>query len=488
MTEEKSRLLKLPNGWTWSLLEDLSNKIANGITRRQSKEKKGIPVSRIETISNGYIDINKVGYLNNLESDLIEKFSLRKGDILFSHINSDSHLGKTAIFDIDDFVLLHGMNLLLIRPNTEMIDSKFLHYLCNYYRNLGYFISIAQHAVNQSSINQSKMKALVIPLAPIPEQRRIVYKIEELFSRLDAGVEALQKAKAQLKRYRQAVLKAAAEGRLTEEWRKANKTEQNPSTISLHYSNVDLDTDKLQRLPDLWYWSTLGQCFDIKRGRFSIRPRNDPRYYNGPYPFVQIGDLPPEGGKIVRFTQTLNEEGLRISRMFPKGTVLIAIVGATIANTGMLTFDSCCPDSLVGFQFQNGVSLLFLEYYLRYKKHEIRNTSYSSGGQPNINLKVLYPYPIPIPPLTEQYAIIKEVEYLLANADEVENSIKRSTGYIQRLRQSILKRAFEGKLVPQDPNNEPASALLDRIKTERAKEPSRRGRRSNNTHQMRLIQ
>ena len=151
---------KLPRGWVWVRLGEICERISNGLTKRQNKDPKGFIVTRIETISEGYINLKKVGYLDEVTDEEIKKYKLLRGDILFSHINSDLHLGKSAVFQDDSIELLHGMNLLLIRPIKDFVHSKFLNYLFNNYRNLGLFISIAQHAVNQSSINQTKLKNL----------------------------------------------------------------------------------------------------------------------------------------------------------------------------------------------------------------------------------------------------------------------------------------------------------------------------------------
>ena len=105
----------------------------------------------------------------------------------------------------------------------------------------------------------------------------------------------------------------------------------------------------------------------------------------GCYPFVQIGDLPSEGGTIRGYRQTLNEKGVLVSKIFPKGSVLLAIVGDTIANTGILSFDSCCPDSLVGLHGASGPLSSFAEVYLSSTKLSLRRVSNASGGQPNIN-------------------------------------------------------------------------------------------------------
>ena len=212
-------LSHLPSGWTIAELGNHLERIANGLTATQEQEQPGIPVSRIETISAGTINFDRVRYVRDIDEKTKNNFLLQYGDILFSHINSDLHLGKTAVYRSSK-PLLHGMNLLVLRTRKETLESYYLHYLLNYYRREGKFIEIAQHAVNQSSLNQQKIKSILVPLAPIEEQRRIVAEIEKQFSRLDEAVANLKRVKANLKRYKASVLKAAIEGKLTENWRK----------------------------------------------------------------------------------------------------------------------------------------------------------------------------------------------------------------------------------------------------------------------------
>ena len=145
----------------------------NGLTAEQDRDQGDLRVTRIETISDGYIAEDRVRYTSGLSPEQVEKFRIRTGDILFSHINSDPHLGKTAIARKDYDDLLHGMNLLLLRANRKVLNPQFLHFLCCYYRAKGVFVKICSRSVNQSSINQAKLKALEIPLPPLPEQSKI---------------------------------------------------------------------------------------------------------------------------------------------------------------------------------------------------------------------------------------------------------------------------------------------------------------------------
>ncbi len=118
-----------------------------------------------------------------------------------------------------------------------------------------------------------------------------------------------------------------------------------------------------------WESKPLKQAAEVARGKFTHRPRNEPRFYGGEIPFIQIGDISSSNRYIRHYTQTLNEDGLKISRLFPVGTVVIAITGATIGVTGILTFESCFPDSIVGITpFQDKVTPEFLHYAVNYTK------------------------------------------------------------------------------------------------------------------------
>ena len=273
-----------------------------------------------------------------------------------------------------------------------------------------------------AAISGDTLRQQSIPLAPLAEQQRIVEAIESLFTQLDAGVGALKRLRANLRRYKATVLKAACEGKLVpqdsddepasnllerilaerrEKW-EAEQRAKGKDPRKLKYDEPAApDTSDLPELLEGWIWASLDQVFKVERGRFSIRPRNDPRYYGGNTPFIQIGDLPREGGKINSYQQTLNQDGLSVSKIFTEGTILLAIVGATIANTGILTFDSCAPDSLVAIQSDDEIRQKYAEYYLRSQKSRIRFLGYASGGQPNINLGILLPYAIPLPPTSE---------------------------------------------------------------------------------------
>lgn len=165
---------KLPKGWEYKKLNDVLLLIRNGCNVKQDKEGIGVPISRIETISYGSIDPSRVGYVKEISNDIINNYRLQDGDILFSHINSLEHMGKTAIYKNNPEIIIHGINLLLLRPNQKMIDSYYLNYLLKWYRQLGIFSSMANKAVNQASINQSRLSQVEIPIPPLETQRKIV--------------------------------------------------------------------------------------------------------------------------------------------------------------------------------------------------------------------------------------------------------------------------------------------------------------------------
>lgn len=181
---EEEKPFELPVGWEWVRLGELLERLSNGYTGAQSKNPTKYPLTRIETISHSVVDFNKVGFCQDIIESDVEKFKLFKGDILLSHINSDVHLGKTAIYESDE-LLIHGVNLLLLRP-SKLINSNYLNIFINQQRFSGYFLSIAQHAIGQASINQAKLRVVVTALPPFAEQSRIVARVEALMRLCDA--------------------------------------------------------------------------------------------------------------------------------------------------------------------------------------------------------------------------------------------------------------------------------------------------------------
>ena len=441
---EQNKESLIPRGWEHCLLGDLIERISNGANTQQHEEKVGLPISRIETIWNGEIDWQRVKYIQEDFSEFIEKYKLRPGDILLSHINSDAHLGKTAIFCDKNRILIHGINLLLIRLNHS-IDHKFINFQLRNLRAKGRFVSIAQRAVNQSSINQQKIKGLEICLPPLAEQHRIVDKIEELFSDLDDGIASLKKAQQQLKMYRQAVLKWAFEGKLTNKYVKGGE------------------------LPKGWEWKTIKEITSVLGDGLHGTPKYSD---DGDYFFINGNNL--SDGKIeikVNTKRVSQTEFEKYKKPLNNKTVLVSING-TLGNTAFYTNEKVIlGKSACYFNVLENIDKRYVRHYItshRFVNYANKNATGSTIK--NVGLKAMREFEMPMPPtLSEQNQIVEEIESRLSICDRLEATIAENLQRAEALRQSILKQAFEGKLVPQDPNDEPASVLLERIRQEQAK-------------------
>jgi type I restriction enzyme S subunit len=199
-------------------------------------------------------------------------------------------------------------------------------------------------------------------------------------------------------------------------------------------------------IPEHWTWCRLGETGELKRGKSKHRPRNDENLFiNGKYPFIQTGDVARSKNTnyiINTINGYYNDFGLAQSQIQKKGTLCITIA-ANIAECGFLGFDACTPDSIVNYISIDKVIEKYVFYYLIDAKDEIEKYA-PATAQKNINLGILNDLKIPLPPLHEQEQIVAKLEKLLAFCDGLEQSIKESQGYNEKLLQQVLREALQG--------------------------------------------
>ena len=303
----------------------------------------------------------------------------------------------------------------------------------------------AQRGLNST---QSLLRKIPVPLPPLPEQHRIVAKIEELFTKLDAGIDALHKVGAQLKRYRQSVLKAAFEGKLTEAWRTEHQDEIEP--VSPNASD----------LPDGWMWTKLEEIIEPSKEKVNLLEIEE-------VPYISLEHIEKDTGRLLGHGNSSNVKSSKTK--FNRGDLLYGRLRPYLNKVYMSELDGVCSTDLLVFSKNESVSNAFLLYRLLCRDFVIYASHNASGvNLPRVSFQTLSQFNISLPSLPEQQAIVSEVEHRLSVADEVEKTVAAELKRAEQLRQSILKKAFSGKLVPQDPNDEPASALLERIKVEKS--------------------
>ena len=175
---------EIPYGWCWAEINDVTEFIKNGAQIKQFKGASGIPITRIETISNSELDMARMGYANITNGTEYKDYYIKDGDILMSHINSRAHIGKCALCNVGENQIIHGMNLLRIRCGKQILPE----YMVYYFRSTTFYNLIEPHiknAVNQASINITNLQKILIPIPPYSEQRRVAFIVDKLFSTID---------------------------------------------------------------------------------------------------------------------------------------------------------------------------------------------------------------------------------------------------------------------------------------------------------------
>ena len=516
----------LPPGWTTTQLSQICavNPQVDKAALDPASVVSFVPMPAVEA-ETGNIDVSATREFETVRKGYTP---FRKGDVLFAKITPCMENGKMAI--VPELASVHGFGSTefhVLRPSNG-IDPRFIYYAVS---NRA-FRSHAKHnmtgAVGQKRVPAAVLDEHKIGLPPQNEQRRIVEKIEAMFDEIDKGVESLQAAKSTLDLYRKSLLNAAFEGRLSADWRARNpdnlespddlltrirqeregrhqaaledwreavshwhasgekgKKPAKPKKPKAYPSKFAGLRVALPELPQGWTWSHLGWCSMGPEYGTAAKSSD-----HGDVPVIRMGNL--QDGRIdwknlvyTSNTEEIERYSLKAGDVLFNRTNSPELVGKSAIYRGER------PALFAGYlvrvnQIDEVASGPFVAYFLNSSvAREHGNTVKTDGvNQSNINGTKLQHYPFPFCPAAEQVEIIRILDACLETADTLEADINIGLARAEALRQSILKKAFAGELVPQDPDDEPAQALLARIRSNRSEDsttkPRRRARRQTN--------
>ena len=507
MSREPELRWTVPNSWVWTRLSELGGVVAGGTPSTKEPTYWADEVNWIspadltgysaKTIKRGAKSISRIGLANS---------SAKVMPVGSVHFSSRAPIGYVVISS-EPLATNQGFKSLVPAPG---IFNEYIYY---------YLMASRGYARKRASgttfleLSGRAFGDLPIPLAPTATQHKIVAKIEKLFSELDKGVESLKTARAQLKVYRQAVLKHAFEGKLTAQWREENKDKlekpeqllarikqerealyeqqlkewkaavkeweesgklgkkpQRPKKLSKVADLLHDVTAKLPPLPESWIWEKLGwMTCGVEYGTAAKSATT------GRVPVLRMGNIQNAKFDWADLVYTSDDNEIA-EYLLHDGDVLFnrtnspELVGKTAIYKGGR------PAVFAGYlirvnHIRTVVNGQYLNLFLNSHVTRQYGSSVKTDGvnQSNINGAKLSNYPFPYCSIEEQHEVTRILEKTLSLVDETEADISQELQKAAALRQSILKKAFTGQLVPQDPHDELASVLLDRIRTEREK-------------------
>lgn len=405
----------LPKGWRvetlQSFCDDLKSSIVDGPfgsnLKRSDYKTKGIPVLKIQNIKPFKIIIKKMDYVSKDKYDELIRHSYQAGDIIITKLGEP--LGLSAIVPPEFEKGLIVADLVRVRINTKKINLKYLCYVLNSPRTSNY-INSKQKGTTRARVKLSIVRELPIPYVNLETQEIIVSEIEKQFTRLNAVVKDLNSVKAKLGVYRKSVLKAA----------------------------FDIGCD----------YDSLGEILNTTSGGTPSRANKS--FYQGDIPWLKSGEL-SDNMNISDSEEHITEEAVKNSsaKKFPKNTVLIAMYGATTGKIGIIRSECTTNQAVCGITPSEDYFPEFIFYYLLNKRQYLIDQG-KGGAQPNISQGIIKSTPFPLSSKDKQKTIIQEIESRFSIIDKLEQSVDSALSKTELLRKSILKTAFEGKLVKNE--------------------------------------
>ena len=426
----------LPDGWAEPSLIEACKKITDGTHHSPPNKATGeFKYVTAKNIRRHGLDLTDLTYVSaDVHRGIYDRCPVEQGDVLYIKDGATTGLAINNPLD-EPFSLLSSVALL--KPDRRLLDERYLRHWLNSPETLASMIGqMSGSAIKRLTLTTISGQRL--PLPPLAEQRRIVAKLDALTARTARARADLDRIPALAARYKQAVLKRALRGQLVGD-------------------------------PAGWSSMTLGELGKWASGGTPKSGRAE--YYDGDIPWIRSGDL--GDGPLTQHAVTISDAGLANSsaKWMPAGTVLLAMYGATIGKVGLATYPVTTNQAVACLRCDTAlVSPEFSMWLLRSLKPSFVEAG-QGGAQPNISQTIVKSWPVLVPPLNEQAEIVRRVESAFTEIDRLTAEAAAACRLLDRLDQAILAKAFRGELVPQDPADEPASVLLDRIRAELAAAP-----------------
>ena len=423
---------ELPEGWD----EAPIGVLCMDIEQRVPAENEKFFYIDIGSVDRNTKAITRPTELLGIDAPSRARKCVRQGDVLVSMTRPNLNAVALVPPELDGHIGSTGFDVL----RCPDLDCRWLFFLVRSQEFVDSMSNLVQGAL-YPAVKARDIRSFVIPVAPINEQRRITASLETTLAAVDACRQRLDGVAAILRRFRQAVLAAATTGGLTRE-----SAEESP-----------------------WKNISIKEVCEVVRGA-SPRPAGDKRYFGGTgsIPWITVGELTKDGSKHLLSTSCfLTEEGKTRSRYIYPGTLLLTNSGATLGIPKITLIGGCINDGSVALLGLEEPLKSYIYYVLLSMTQELRAIN-QGAAQPNLNTSIVKGIRFKLPIDTnEQTEVVRRIEELLVIADQLEAKLTVARKIIERLTHALLAKAFRGELVPQDPNDEPASVLLERIRTAR---------------------
>ncbi|MCD4796613.1 MAG: restriction endonuclease subunit S [Candidatus Cloacimonetes bacterium] len=484
-----------PKGWLNCKLGDVLF-IRNGYAfKSKDFQKEGIPLIKQTNLQNTEVDISKCVYLTKNYLKQYDNFIVNKGDLLISLSGS---LGYISEYNEKYPALQNQRTGLITIFGVDLISMAFIKY---YFAIIPSLILAQGKGIGVQNISSKAIEKMPFLLPPLTEQKRIAAKLDAVLPRVEKLKERLQNVQELIKQFRQSVLNAAVTGKLTEEWREENPSVESAEILlqqimkfrlknviskrELNFikKNYKTGSERLKnkiskyKLPKSWCFCEINNIGNVYNG--STPSRKSKEYWNGNINWVSSGEV--ANSIIAKTRETITKIGFENSsvKLFPKGTVLIAMIGEgkTRGQAAILNIESTCNQNVAAVILNHGFVLSRYLFYWFFMQYEHNRRLGSGSGPKALNCQRVRELDFILPPLAEQKEIIRQVDAFFAVAEKLEKRLIPITTRVEQLGQSVLTKAFRGELVitetelaeKENRSYETAEELLVRIKAEKQK-------------------